>query len=118
MAGIQKDSRRVKLKGFTFNSVNGTTSFDITQPGDCNTLIGVNIYEKDANNVCNSRFSLTINSQLILDNINTGEAAPTQNYSNKPMLQVMYPLAGSDSIKLSFTDVAAATYTINIYYYY
>jgi len=119
MAGIQKDSRKVKLKGYTFNSVNGTTSFDLQQPGDCNTLIGINIFPTAAsNNTVDNTFSLTINSQLLLDQINAAECNPIINYSNKPFLQIMYPLAGSDSIKLSWTDTTATTYVINIYYYY
>lgn len=119
MATVNTASKKLKLKGTTFqSSANGAATIDIQQPGDCNTLIGINIYSKTGLATYNNNLSLTINSQLVLDNINAAECNPIINNSYKPFLEVMYPLAGSDSIKLTWTDTVAATYIINIYYYY
>lgn len=119
MAGVNRDSKNVKLKGYTFNSINGTTSIDLQQPGDCNTLIGINIFPNTAsNNTVDSTFSLTINSQLLLDQINAAECNPIINYSAKTFLPINFPLAGSDSIKLQWTDTGVNTYVVNVYYYY
>jgi hypothetical protein len=118
MAGIFRDSKNIKLKGYPFNSVNGVASIDLQQPGDCNTLVGINIYRTDGSDTAGQTFSLTINSQLILDGINADEANPVVNNSAKSFLPINYPLAGSDSIKLQWKDTAVATYVANIYYYY
>jgi hypothetical protein len=119
MATLNTASKRLKLKGTTFQSVaNGTTQIDIQQPGDCNTILGINIYSKDDNNTVANTFSFTVNSTVLAENISAIECNPAFNNSYKPFLELNFPLAGSDAIKLSWTDTQAASYIINIYYYY
>ncbi len=120
MGVINRDGKRVKVKGFTFQSLaNSTANFDIQQPGDCNTLLGFTIYSQVVPTVQTTqgkKMSLTINSLQLIDNIDATEANPVLNNSAKTMLTVNTPLAGNDTIKLTWTDTVAATYIINIYY--
>jgi hypothetical protein len=120
MSVINRDGKRIKVKGFTFQSLaNATANYDIQQPGDCNTLLGFNIYTQvlpTVETTQGKKMSLTINSLQLLDNICATEANPVLNNSAKTMLNVNAPLAGNDTIKLTWTDTVAATYIINIYY--
>lgn len=119
MGVINRDSRRIKLKGYTFTSAAGSTvTIDLQQPGDCNTLIGLNIYANNGTNTTGKKVSLTVNSANILDNIDAVEMNPTFNNCAKPYLGIAAELAGTDAIKLQWTDTATTNYTVNIYYYY
>jgi len=117
MAVINRDGNRIKLKAFTFQSLaNATATFDIQQPGDCNTLLGFNVYAPVGGTTVGKKMSLTINSLQLVDNIDATEANPVLNNSAKTMLNINTPLAGNDTIKLNWTDTAVGTYVINIYY--
>jgi len=117
MSVINRDGNRVKLKGFTFQSAaNATATFDIQQPGDANTLLGITIYNPSGGTTLGKKMSLTINSLQLLDNIDATEANPVLNNSAKTFLTLNTPLAGNDTIKLNWTDTTAATYIINLYY--
>jgi len=117
MAVINPNGKRIKVKGFTFQSLaNSTGTFDIQQPGDCNTLLGFNVYPQTGGTTVGKKMSLTINSLQLIDNIDATEANPIINRSAKTMLNVNTPLAGNDTIKLNWTDTVANTYIINIYY--
>jgi hypothetical protein len=120
MAVINPNGKRIKIKGFTFQSLAGATaSFDIQQPGDCNTLLGFNVYSQVTPTVETTqgkKMSLTINSLNLVDNIDATEANPVLNNSAKTMLNINTPLAGNDTIKLQWTDTVAATYIVNLYY--
>jgi hypothetical protein len=117
MSVINRDGKRIKLKAFTFQSLAGSTaSFDIQQPGDANTLLGFNVYNPVGGSTLGKKMSLTINSLQLVDNIDATEANPVLNNSAKTMLNINTPLAGNDSIKLTWTDTVTATYIINLYY--
>jgi len=117
MSVINRDGNRIKLKAFTFQSLaNATATFDIQQPGDCNTLLGFNVYTPVGGTTLGKKMSLTINSLQLIDNIDATEGNPVLNNSAKTMVAVNTPLAGNDTIKLNWTDTVAATYIINIYY--
>lgn len=117
MAVIIRGGRRLKMKAFTFNSLaNATATFDIQQPGDCNTLLGFNVYAPVAGTTIGKKLSLTINSLQLIDSIDATEANPVLNNSAKSYLPINAELAGNDSIKLQWQDTTVGVYIINIYY--
>jgi hypothetical protein len=117
MGVINRDGKRIKVKGFTFQSLAGSTGiFDIQQPGDANTLLGITVYAPVGGTTIGKKMSLTINSLQLIDTIDPTEANPVLNNSAKTMLNINTPLAGNDTIKLAWNDTVANTYTINLYY--
>jgi hypothetical protein len=103
-----------RASGFVFNQVVGSTSVQISLPGDARILLGISF---DTANVGDT-FDLTINNNKFLDNVSTylhsGNVLLNAGFQN--FVSYSQPLASKNSIQLVSRSGGAFLNTFTVYY--
>ena len=100
--------------GFVFNQVIGSTSVQISLPGDARILLGISFDNSNPGDT----FDLTINNNKFLDNVSTymHSSVVLNNAGFQNFVSYSQPLASKNSIQLVSRSSNAFTNVLTVYY--
>lgn len=104
-----------RASGFVFNQVVGSTSVQISLPGDARVLLGIVFDDLGA---VGDTFDLTINNNKFLDNVSTlmHSSFVILNGGYQNYVDYYQPLASKNSIQLTSRSSGAFVNCVTFYY--
>lgn len=120
----QKPTPARGQKGLFFRSVSfvtqtGSNTINITNPGNARTMVGINFWAtNNAQPFSDETATLTVNSEVLLQNNAVKEFSPADHVIAKPVIELNRPLGGTDEIQLVISTAGAGGVPGNVTIYY
>lgn len=105
----------------TINSINGSVSINLQQPGNLYRLMGIAIVPSTAsattaNDTANTNISLVINSDSVLERVSGTVLNPQTSGANQEYTPLFRKVSGNDQLVLTVQDTKVSQYDIMVYF--